>query len=72
MEKLELFEKISNFRVASYPLQDMKIFSDDFIVSVEENVLMKHRFSFDEYQEWLRGDGESLPQLDSHLEGEMA
>ena len=52
MSKEELFKSICKFRVGSYPLQDLNIIKDDWIVGFEENILSTHGYEYEEYQEW--------------------
>ncbi len=66
MTKIELFEKLCEFRVASYPLQDIQLIKDDWMVSLEEQWLWRVGYNYEEYQEWkskgkdIRGEREAV------------
>ena len=58
MKKLELFDKISDFRIASYPIQDLKVLHDGFVVQMEDAWLNRFGYEYGEYQEWLHESGD--------------
>ena len=52
----QLFDDVCKFRVASYPLQDRHCFNDDWIISIEEDILSNHGYEYEDYQEWKDED----------------
>ena len=57
-EKEELFESILKFRISSYPLLDINIIDDDWIVAIEEQWLYHFGYEYEEYQDWKDSDSE--------------
>ena len=51
----ELFNSLIKFRIGSYPLQDLGLIKDDWIVSVEENLLSELGLEYEEYDAWKNG-----------------
>ena len=52
MKKIDLFEIIHKFRIASYPIQDLHLMKDDWIVAMEEEWLSRFGYDYEEYQGW--------------------
>ena len=52
MKKIDLFESICKFRIASYPIQDLHLMKDDWIVAMEEEWLSRFGYDYEEYAEW--------------------
>jgi len=52
MSKEQLFEALCKFRVGTYPLQDLNLCEDDWIVGIETKILEKNGYFYEEYQEW--------------------
>ena len=50
--KMEFYEELCKFRVASYPLQDRYLIKDDWIVSMETDMLNHYGYDYEDYQEW--------------------
>ena len=50
--KEKLFNAVLKFRIGSYPLQDINLMKDDWIVYTEENILSNFGIDYQEYQEW--------------------
>ena len=50
--KIQFFEELCKFRVASYPLQDRHFIKDDWIVGLEEDMLNYLGYDYEDYQEW--------------------
>ena len=66
MTKIELFEKLCDFRVASYPLQDVQLIKDDWIVGMEEEWLYRFGYDYEEYQEW-KSEGKDIENEDEEI-----
>jgi hypothetical protein len=49
---IRVFESILKFRIASYPLLDEDIVSDEWIVAIEEQWLYRFGYDYEEYQYW--------------------
>ena len=67
MRKIELFEKICDFRVSSYPLQDIHLIKDDWIVGMEEKWLRHFGYDYEEYQGW-KSYGEDIENEDEEIQ----
>ena len=52
MNKEKLFNSIVKFRIGSYPLQDMHLIQDDWIVHLETDILSNFDIDYQEYQDW--------------------
>ena len=64
MNRLDLFQDLVKFRIASYPLQDRNLLKDDYICGIEERILFKEGIMYDEYQNWLREE-ESIEEVEA-------
>ena len=64
--KVKLFDDISKFRVASYPIQDLHLLKADWIVAMEEEWLSHFGYDFEEYDRWLNTSEISNPK--EHVE----
>ena len=56
MNKEKLFEAVVKFRIGSYPLQDINLMKDDWIVQLEEDILSNFDIDYQEYQDWKSGE----------------
>ena len=67
MKKIDLFESICKFRVANYPIQDLHLMKDDWIVAMEDEWLSHFGYDYEEYADW-KNLGEDISDPDEKLE----
>ena len=66
--KLEFFENVCKFRNATYPIQDLYLLKDDWIVAMEEEWLSHFGYDYEEYQNW-KSLGEEISNADELIVG---
>lgn len=67
MTKLEFFENLCKFRNATYPIQDLYLLKDDWIVAMEDEWLCHFGYDYEEYGDW-KNLGEDISNPDEKLE----
>ena len=63
MTKIEFFENLCKFRNATYPIQDLYLLKDDWIVAMEDEWLCHFGYDYEEYGDW-KNLGEDISNLD--------